>query len=737
VNHLTPPDATAPATTVEGTIERVTFHHPGSHFTIARFRVARQQNRITVLGYLPNPQPGEFLRIGGRWEDHPRYGQQLRITSVRSGIPASAESIQAALSSGVFQGVGSKTIARLVGHFREQTLEVMADRPERLAEVRGVGPKTASRLAAAWKSHNSLRQLMQYLYDSGINPAYGARLFREYGENALEILHRDPMRPAHDIAGIGFAISDRILQNRGTPADDPDRVQACVLHVLEQMADDGHIYCLLEDLLTRCRRRFDIEYRTARLAVTALVEAEQLVVEKLHGEPASQAVFLKQMHLAETAISAKLNALIDFPHRTAGPDREQITREILQKLAIQLSPEQLNVLEGVLACPVAIITGGPGTGKTTLIRSITTIFESFGRSVFLCAPTGRAAKRLSQVTRRDAFTIHRMLQYSPNENGFERNRDNPLAARVVIVDEASMVDTPLMQHLLDALQLTARLILVGDVHQLPSVGPGTVLSDLIASGSIPTFELKEIHRQATASAIISNAHRIRRGLQPQVEAFDASQDLSDFYFVEQMNPETAVRTVTDLSRYRIPQQFGFDPIRQTQVITPMHKGLLGTIHLNHMLQKSLNPNPFVMRTEGLDLKIGDKVMHLKNDYRKEVFNGDSGTIADVDVKNEMVTVNFDGRLVDYESFELTDLTLAYAITVHKSQGSEYGCVIIPLMPEHRIMLQRNLLYTAVTRGKQLVVIIGSRKAIQTALENDRPRRRSSSLAARLRQLRLS
>jgi exodeoxyribonuclease V alpha subunit len=264
-----------------------------------------------------------------------------------------------------------------------------------------------------------------------------------------------------------------------------------------------------------------------------------------------------------------------------------------------------------------------------------------------------------------------------------------------------------------------------------------VLSDLIASGSIPTFELKEIHRQATASAIISNAHRIRRGLQPQVEAFDASQDLSDFYFVEQMNPETAVRTVTDLSRYRIPQQFGFDPIRQTQVITPMHKGLLGTIHLNHMLQKSLNPNPFVMRTEGLDLKIGDKVMHLKNDYRKEVFNGDSGTIADVDVKNEMVTVNFDGRLVDYESFELTDLTLAYAITVHKSQGSEYGCVIIPLMPEHRIMLQRNLLYTAVTRGKQLVVIIGSRKAIQTALENDRPRRRSSSLAARLRQLRLS
>ena len=737
MKHQEPFDSKNADIVVEGHIERVPFHHPDSHFTIAKLRIARQQNQITILGYLPNPQPGESLRVGGHWEEHPRYGQQLRITSVQSVMPTTVESIKAYLCSGVVKGVGPKTVARLVDHFKNQTLEVIADSPDRLTEVKGIGPETATRLVAAWKSHNSLRHLMQYLYDNGINPAYGARILREYGDDALDILQSDPMRPAYDITGIGFTISDRIMQNQGTPPDDPTRVQACVLHILEQMADDGHIYSLLEDLLVQTRQRFDIGSITTRTAVNALVEADQLVMESLPGDLPSQAIFLKQMHLAETAVVARLSALNDFPRLKPGPDRERITAEILQKLAIQLSPEQLNVLASVLARRVAIITGGPGTGKTTLIRSITTIFESLNRAVVLCAPTGRAAKRLSEVTGHDAFTIHRMLRYSPGEDGFAHNRDNPLDAQVVIVDEVSMVDIYLMRHLLEAMQLSARLILVGDVHQLPSVGPGNVLSDLIASGAIATFELREIHRQAKTSPIVTNAHRIRRGRQPKVEAFDETQDLSDFFFIEQTNPEAALQLIMDLNRRRIPQRFGIDPIRQTQIITPMHKGLLGTIHLNRMLQKHLNPNPFLMHTDGLDLKIGDKVMHLKNDYRKEVFNGDSGTVADIDLKNQLVTVDYDGHLIDYERDELSDLTLAYAITIHKSQGSEYACVIVPMMPEHRVMLQRNLLYTAVTRGSQLVVIVGSRKAVQTALSNDRPRRRSSSLAARLRKMRLS
>ena len=721
-------------TAMDGHIERVTFHQPDTHFTIARFFVARENSRITILGYLPNPRPGESFRISGRWEDHPRYGQQLRITAAQSVLPATVEGIRAALAAGGIQGVGPKTVARLVDHFRQQTLQVIAGQPDRLTEVKGIGTETAARIAAAWKSRHCLRQLMQYLYDNGINPAYGARIFKAYGENAVEILEKEPMRPAYDIAGIGFAISDQILQNRGTPPDDPNRVQACVLHVLEQMAADGHIFSLVDDLVLRCRRRFDIETTNAQTAVDALVEADELVVETLPEEPRSQAVFLKRLHQAETTIAARLSALLEMPHGQAGKDPDRIAGKILQKLAIRLTPEQMDVLESVLAHRVAIITGGPGTGKTTLIRSITVIFASLGFNVVLCAPTGRAAKRLSEVTRHEAFTIHRLLQYNPSEDGFVHNRDNPIEAHVVIVDEASMVDSFLMQHLLEALPLTARLILVGDVHQLPSVGPGNVLSDLIASGALVTLELREIHRQPDESPIISNAHRIRRGLPVRIETYDESQGPSEFTFVERTNPHHALQTILELNRFHIPRRFGFDPIRQIQVITPMHKGLLGTIHLNRMLQQSLNPNPLLLQTEGLGLKVDDKVMHLRNDYRKEVFNGDSGTVIDIDPHHHRVTVDFDGNLIDYDATELSDLTLAYAITVHKSQGSEYACVIVVMMPEHRVMLQRNLLYTAVTRGKQLVVIIGSPKAVTTALRNDRPRRRSSSLAARLRKL---
>ena len=724
-------------TFVEGRIEKVTFHHPDSHFTIARFRVSGEKGRITVLGHLPDPHPGAILQINGRWENHPRYGQQLRVVSAQSVMPATVDGIRTTLASGVIKGLGAKTAALLVDHFGEKTLEVITNSPERLTEVKGIGPNTASRLTTAWKAHSSLQDLMHYLNDNGINPAFGGRIFKEYGEKSIDTLNADPLRPAHDIAGIGFTISDRLLQNRGLPPDDPERVQACVLHVMQRTADQGHIYSTLNDLLTQCRRKFSIDSTIGRDAVLALVETGQLLLEEDPDDPSQKAVFIQQMHQAETAIAEKINAMLSFAGSDANPDRHRITSEILRKLAIQLSPEQAGVLEEVLTQQVAIITGGPGTGKTTLIRSITAMIESTGQNVYLCAPTGRAAKRLSEVTYHDAFTIHRLLQYNPNEESFEFNRDNPLSAQVVVVDEASMVDIFLMRHLLDAMQLTSRLILVGDVHQLPSVGPGNVLSDLMASTAIATFELREIHRQAATSPIVANAHRIRRGLPPQIEPFDDLHELSDFYYVEQRNADETVRTILSLNRHQIPQQFGLDPIRQIQVITPMHKGLLGTIHLNSALQKNLNSNPIEIQTEGLSLKVGDKVMHLKNDYGKEIFNGDSGTVVEIDATHKIVTVDFDGNLIDYDPVELTDLTLAYAITIHKSQGSEYACVIVPIMPEHKVMLQRNLLYTAVTRGKQLVIVIGSRSALQAALDNDRPQRRSSSLAGRIQKLRTS
>jgi exodeoxyribonuclease V alpha subunit len=724
---------TSNAATLEGHIERVTFYNKENHFAIARFRTDKTNTLVTVLGTLPQLSPGEALRVTGNWETHARYGQQLRITSVETVLPATVEGIKSYLASGFIKGVGPKTVRRLVDHFKEKTLAVIENSPESLSEVQGIGRETALRISAAWESHHVLRRLMQFLQENGINTSYGAKIFKAYGTAAIDILCNDPLRVAHDIPGIGFLVADTILQNTGAAPNDPIRIQACVLHVLEQQTDAGHIYTLVDHLIDRCEQLFKIEAGDALSAVKQLHAANELVIEAPDASP-EQAVYLKPLHAAESGIAGRLKALLTFPVQEAGPDRERITREVLRKLAIQLSTEQLQVLEHIFSHRVAIITGGPGTGKTTLIRSITALFDSLGKNIVLGAPTGRAAKRLAQVTGREASTIHRLLKFNLNDNTFERNRDNPIAADVVIIDEASMVDTFLMFHLLNAIHITSRLILVGDVFQLPSVGPGNVLSDLIQSQTIQTFELKEIFRQARTSPIIANAHRVRKGETIDIQRVDHLEEPSDFYFVEQYQPDRVVNTIVELCTRKIPQRFSFDPIHGIQVLTPMHKGPVGTINLNRILQEHLNPNPGMIQTAGHNLKLGDKVMHLKNNYQKEVFNGDTGTISDIDLKNKTVSIDFDDKTIDYDFTELEELSLAYAITVHKSQGSEYPAVIVPILTQHFAMLQRNLLYTAITRGEKLVVLIGTPKALTIAIDNDRPRQRASSLAHRLQTL---
>lgn len=720
-------------TTLEGHIERVTYYNKENHFAIARFRTDKTNTLVTVLGTMPQLSPGEALRVTGNWETHARYGQQLRIISAETVLPATVEGIKSYLASGFIKGVGPKTVARLVDHFKEKTLAVIEKSPHRLSEVQGIGKETAQRISAAWASHHVLRRLMQFLHENGINTSYGAKIFKTYGTAAIDILCNDPLRVAHDIPGIGFLVADTILQNTGAAANDPLRVQACVLHVLEQQTEAGHVYTLMDHLIDRCGRLFKLEANDTHVAIEQLQTANELVIEE--SDVSSQpAVYLKSLHAAECGIADRLKALLSYPVQEAGPDRERITGEVLRKLAIQLSGEQLQVLEHIFMHRVAIITGGPGTGKTTLVRSITAVFDSLGKTIVLGAPTGRAAKRLAQVTGRAAVTIHRLLRFNPNDNRFERNRDNPVAADVVIIDEASMVDTLLMFHLLNAIHITARLIMVGDVFQLPSVGPGNVLSDLIQSQTIQTFELKEIFRQAHTSPIIANAHRVRKGETMDIQSVDHLEELSDFYFVEQYQPERVVNTIIELCTREIPQHFTFDPIHGIQVLTPMHKGPVGTINLNRILQEHLNPNPDMLQAAGHNLKLGDKVMHLKNNYQKEVFNGDTGTINDIDLKNKIVSIDFDDKIIDYDFTELEELTLAYAITVHKSQGSEYPAVIVPILTQHFAMLQRNLLYTAITRGEKLVVLIGSPKALAIAIENDRPRQRASSLGHRLQTL---
>jgi len=721
-------------TALEGCLDRIAFYNPENHYTIAKFRPRGAQAAITVVGFMPEPTAGELLKLDGTWETHARYGQQLKIIRFEVLLPATIDGIRKYLKSGVIKGLGAKTISRLIGHFGDQTLIIIETAPEKLTDVKGIGKTIAKQIAESWKSHHAIRCLMIFLQDHGISLAYCGRIFKQYGAVAVDVLKDRPYQIACDLPGVGFHIADRIAQHQGALSDDPMRIRACILYLLEQAAGDGHMFMTGHETRRKCARLFDIDFESATVALLVLCDEGLVVQEAMDDPDGDQALYLSTLHRAETGIARRLKAFLSVPVKPPDIDQEQMTREILARLAIQLSREQQAVLEEILLHHIAIITGGPGTGKTTLIRSIAAICDRLRQKTILSAPTGRAARRLSEVARKKASTLHKLLGYNLEQNDFEKDEDDPLDVDVMIVDEASMVDAYLMFHLLKAIPVTATLILVGDVFQLPSVGPGNILSDLIQSGAIRTFELKEIFRQAEKSPIIVNAHRVRQGNLPVLEKDRHSEGLSEFYFIEQYQPETVVKTIVELCSRKIPERFGLDPVRDIQVLSPMHKGTVGTIQLNQVLQEALNPQS--SPGAGIQFRLGDKVMHLKNNYAKEVFNGDIGVISEIDISKRRLSVNYDERLVDYESEELEDLILAYAISVHKSQGSEYPAVVIPLMPQHHPLLQRNLLYTAITRGKKLVIIVGTRQALDTAIKNDKPGNRLSLLSQRLKSVRL-
>ncbi len=719
-----------PVSTLEGRLEHITYHNADNHYTIAKLSIPKTDSRVTIVGTMAAVSPGEALTVEGYWEHHPRFGPQFRIHTYSVHLPASADGIQNYLKSGFIKGIGPAMAKRLVRCFATQTLEVIEQTPGRLQEVPGIGPAKAAAIVKAWNTHHGLRNLMRFLQENNIQTSYSGKIFKAYGGDAVEILKNDPYRIAGDIPGIGFIIADTIARNLNLSLDTPERIRACILYLLEQFAADGHTFAPPEDLLERCDRLFQIQPEEILPNLEMLAENREIIIDTDPAATEIKMIYLKPLHAAETGIAAKLKALLSIPIIPPDLGPEEITAKILEKLAIQLSDEQMAVLEGILSHRAAIITGGPGTGKTTLIRAIGAIFGALGKRIILAAPTGRAARRLSEVTGRKAATIHRLLGFNLASGYFEKDRNDPLDADVLIVDEVSMVDTPLMFHLLDALPMQCVLILVGDVFQLPSVGPGNVLSDLIQSDVLPVFYLNEVFRQARESAIIMNAHRIRNGDPPLFERPDESDDLSEFYFIEQRDTAKIVETIVELCSRAIPKKFFLDPVQDIQVITPMHKGDVGTINLNQVLQKNLNRLP-----DGAEkiqrFKTGDKVMHLKNNYVKEVFNGDIGRITVVDKNEETLTVDYEGRIVPYDFAELDELTLAYAISIHKSQGSEYPAVIIPVTTQHYVMLQRNLIYTAATRGRKLVILIGTRKALAIALKNDKPRQRLSFLAERL------
>jgi exodeoxyribonuclease V alpha subunit len=725
---------------LSGRLEHVVFHNPENHYTIARLRADDGRGRIAIVGHLPEARSGARLRLRGRWERHPRWGDQFRFTSAEEVLPAEVDEIRAYLTAGLIKGLGGRAALRVVDHFGADTLAVLDTAPERLKQVKGIGPKTAAKITAAWQAHQAARQLMAFLKANGVPAAHAARLMKAYGDEALNVLKNDPYRVAAEIPHFGFEIADAIVQRSALALPADQRAQACLLHLLEQAETQGHCHLPRDYLIQLSRKRFDISEALALSALGTLSATHEVVVDEDlsvapedGAESVSPAVFSAFLHHCETRIVRQLAAMAQLPPVAPPPAFATLREMVSNRLAVALSQDQLQVLEGVLGARLAIITGGPGTGKTTLIRSLAAVFESQGKVIALAAPTGRAARRMAAVTGRSATTIHRLLGYSVTEGRFRRDRSDPLDLDLLIVDEASMLDLPLCHHLLAALPLTARLILVGDVYQLPSVGPGAVLADLIGSRTIPTFSLEAVYRQAHHSEILVNAHRIRRG---ELYAFEIPsgpeavnlEDGGDFYFIPAQGPaEVADRIVTLVSDL-LPASFGLDPLTDIQVLTPMHKGEVGTLQLNQALQTALNP-PRPDSPEKVRFRIGDKVIQMRNNYTKEVFNGEVGVVAAAAARQNKVV--FEEREVVYEGDEIDELSLAYAISIHKSQGSEYPAVVVPMVTQHYIMLQRNLLYTAITRGERLVVLVGSPKALQVALSNDRPMQRRTGLAVRL------
>ncbi len=723
---------------LQGQIERVTYVNQENGYTVVQIRVPGQRGLITVVGHLLSPTPGELIQMKGEWTVHRRFGRQFKIASCRTAAPATLEGIRKYLGSGLIKGIGPVMAARIVERFGQQTLEVIDNAYQKLTEVEGIGAKRARRIRKAWEEQKEIRDVMLFLQSHGVSATFAAKIFKRYGQRAIETVARNPFRLAEDIHGIGFLTADRIAENLGFAKDSPARAEAGILHVLGRLADDGHVYCPYDILLTRCQEVLEIPREVVIEAFSTVALAERIVIEDInasaeHLRENHKAVYLSQFYHCETGIAGAIRRLLQTPRGIRRIQADRAADWVQQRLSIRLASAQREAVRMAALSKMMVITGGPGTGKTTVIRAILEIFRRLGAKVRLAAPTGRAAKRMSEATGFEARTVHRLLEYSLQKGGFQRNADHPLDCDLLVVDEASMLDTVLTYHLLKALPAHAALILVGDVNQLPSVGPGNVLGDILDSGTVPSVHLNQIFRQAQASLIVVNAHRINQGRMP---VLGSGKDANDFFFIERDDPEEAADLVVRLASERLPRRFGFHPLQDIQVLTPMHRGSVGAEALNLRLQEALNPGSTAVVRGERGFRINDKVMQIRNNYDKETFNGDIGTIRRVDMENQTLTVDFDGRAVPYDFSELDELVLAYAISVHKAQGSEYTAVVLPLLTQHYPLLQRNLLYTAVTRAKRLVVIVGSRKALSLAIGNDKTQHRFTLLKERLHALTL-
>jgi exodeoxyribonuclease V alpha subunit len=721
------PSPAAPAIeSLDGTLERVVYQSADDAWSVVKLSPAGGGEPVTAVGKLLGVQPGESLHLEGSWDENEKFGRQFKVASYRTVAPATVRGIERYLGSGLIRGIGRGMAKRLVEAFGIETLEVIERRPERLAEVPGIGPKRRAEIARAWSEQREIKEVMVFLQSHGVATSHAIRIYKTYGGAALGIVRRDPYRLATDVYGIGFKSADDIAASLGLPADSPERARAGLLYTLEQASERGHVYLPRGELFEQTAALLGVDEERLAEALPRLVEEGQAVVE-------DEAVYLRLLHAAEEALAGGLLQIARRPGKPLKIDVERALAWFEERESIELAPQQREAIRRGIQSQVLVVTGGPGTGKTTLVRGIVAILEAKKQRVLLAAPTGRAAKRLTEATGREARTVHRLLEVDPATRSFLRGPDRPLTADVVIVDEASMLDVSLAHHVVRAIPAAARLILVGDVDQLPSVGPGRVLAELIDSGAVDVVRLSEIYRQAGESRIVVNAHRVNRGEMPLL-AGDAAAG-GDFFFIDRRTPEEVVETLVHLVAERIPAKFGFDPLADVQVLTPMNRGLLGTASLNERLRERLNPareGAAEAVRGGRLFRVGDKVMQVRNDYELEVFNGDLGRVVGIDADEQRLVVDFDGRGVAYDFSILDELVPAFACSIHKSQGSEYPCVVVPLHSQHYVMLERNLLYTALTRARKLVVIVGEPRALGVAVGNRRTRERYTRLAGRLR-----
>ncbi len=718
---------------LEGTVERITYYSEADGYTVARLIPSGRRHQVTIVGRLLGISPGETLALEGQWREHREHGRQFEVQSYRSLMPATIDGIRRYLGSGLIKGIGPTTARKITEAFGKYTLDVLEREPERLAEVPGLGRKKAEQIRQAWQSQQQIKQVMLFLQELGLPTGLAVRIYKHYGDEAIGLVQCEPYRLAGEVYGIGFVTADQIAAGLGIPHDDPARIGAGLRYVLSAATEDGHCFLPREELLRRASSLLEVSHEQARAILDDPARRGEIDLVEFDGfgEPA---VYLRPLGLAEHGLATSIRRVLQSPapagafYRSANWPR--VFAHLAERRDIRLSVRQQEALQTALCHKISLLTGSPGTGKTTCLRALIMLLEARGYRPLLAAPTGRAARRLAEATGAPAATIHRLLDYSPQQGGqFRRNAEWPLECDFLIIDEVSMLDVLLANHLLKALPAQAGLLLVGDADQLPSVGPGRVLADLIDSGMIPHVHLEEIFRQAAGSGIAHNARRINQGELPLFKEF------ADFFFFHAPEPESCSRLTIELVTERIPRRFGYDPRTAIQVLAPMNKGVAGVAGLNQALQAALNP-PAPGKLErqygNHSFRVGDRLMQIRNNYDLDVYNGDVGNITGIDLAGQQLSLRYeDQRSVVYTFDELDELAPAYCLSIHKSQGGEYPVVVIPLLMQHYALLQRNLLYTAVTRARELVVLVGDRRAIEMAVANNRTVERYTGLVERL------